>query len=607
MQGVIPSLRPAMDWLFDSKSHAASTLKNWYTRVLRLWAVLQGRRISLLRMIALGGVAQLLSVIVPYFQQRLIDRAYPSHDISLTHLLVLASLTATATTLIVRNLQSYFNTVVTASIQRKMGVEFYDHVQHLPMSFFEQHRSGEIASRFQDVRFALRGLVTFVQSLTVNGVYLLLVPPFLFAKNAKLAAVALISIPVTAYLCYKQSVASYNNAKRHAELNAERQAFQTETFINIGWIKALGLEGHFFRRFGRISDDVVALQTKISRTDRSYGVFIGLSRLASLAVSTWWGWQLILSGDLTLGQFLAFITYLGYLHSPIAELVSNVSTIQETLVALDRIREFQECPREDRTWPAHSQEMVRTPDVPGECISLESVSFGYSSSDLFLRGLTASFEPGKVYAIMGPSGIGKTSLFRLLVGFDRPVEGTIRVFGRPTSEFTLPELRSRITVVWQDPGFLRASLWENLTLGLTECSVAKVDHIMELCQLSDLVRSLPQGYQTIIGENGMTLSAGQRQRIGIAQALLRDTPIILFDEVTANLDIATERKLLAGLFAEFPDRLIIFATHRKEVALLAHTIYTCEYGTLRNVTQDLQENEGTMRLQPYKLVAHEKD
>jgi ATP-binding cassette subfamily B protein len=163
--------------------------------------------------------------------------------------------------------------------------------------------------------------------------------------------------------------------------------------------------------------------------------------------------------------------------------------------------------------------------------------------------------------------------------------------GTSISELQLNDLRAQIAVVWQDAGLVSGSLWENLTVGAPSPSRSQVDHIVELCGMDKFVMSLSEGYATEIGERGVRLSAGQRQRLAIAQALLRNTPVLLFDEATANIDLETERKVLSRLLVEFQDRLIIFATHRISTALLADNIFMCDCGKISDITESLKTVE----------------
>jgi ABC-type bacteriocin/lantibiotic exporter with double-glycine peptidase domain len=502
-------------------------------------------------------------------------------------IIVGGAVSISATSVLMKATQPYVNNLLATDMHLNVGVAFHDHVQHLPVKFFDEHHSGEIASRFNDIRSSLRVVIMFLQTIATNAVYLFLVPPVLFAKQSRLAIIAGLTIPITGYLTYRQSILSYRNAKRNAEMQAEVQAFQTETFGNIRWLKGLSLEQYCYDKFKRMLGDLATLQRKIARTTRFYSSLSGLTRAVSASICMWFGWRLVIDGRLTLGQFIAFMVYLTYLHNPIAELVSTFSSIQETLVTFERVNDCLELPREDLVWLAPSPKRNADKVTPGD-IELQDVMFTYLKSTPVLDRVNLVFRSGSINALIGPSGAGKTTLLRLLVAFYKPSAGIIKMGGTDISSIQLKDLRSRVSVVWQDAGLLSGSLWENLTLGATTPSQRHVNHIVELCQLDRFVASLSQGYATQIGERGTMLSAGQRQRLAIAQALLRDTPVILFDEATANIDLETEGRILGSVLSEFRDRLIIFATHRISAAVLADNVYMCNNGRVDDVTKSVK-------------------
>jgi len=554
---------------------------------------------SLAKVIVIGGLGQGLNILGPYCQQLLIDRVYPARDVPLMQTFVAVAVAISTALMLMRVMRPYANSLLAADMHSTVSDAFFDHVQHLPIPFFDEHRSGELANRFQDIRSSLRAVIMFVQAVAMNGIYLLLIPPMLFSKHSQLAVIALLNVPISCYLTYKQSVLSYRNAKLNTELTAEVQAFQTEVFSNIRWLKTLTLEKYCYHRFSSMLADLATLQYRIAKTTRFYSMLNGLMRAISVGLCMWIGWRLVIDNRMTLGQLIAFLTYLSYLYKPISDLVTTFSNIQENLVTFERVGECLELPRESQTWAGRLHEENGRPAATGD-IELHDVSFGYPQSDGVLEHVNVVFRRGRINALIGPSGSGKTTLLRLLVGFYKPSAGTIKIGGTDISELELCNLRSQISVVWQDAGLLSGSLWENLTFGVTAPSRSCVNHVMELCQLSNFVDSLSEGYATQVGERGVKLSAGQRQRLAIAQALLRDTPVMLFDEATANIDTETEAKLLNRLLSEFRDKLIIFVTHRIGIAALADNVFLCNGGRVEEIAKsdiavEIDENHIVVR------------
>ncbi|MGH7712158.1 MAG: ATP-binding cassette domain-containing protein, partial [Gemmatimonadaceae bacterium] len=183
-------------------------------------------------------------------------------------------------------------------------------------------------------------------------------------------------------------------------------------------------------------------------------------------------------------------------------------------------------------------------------------------------------------SIIGPNGAGKSTLLRLLVRMEEPQSGLIAIDGTPLSRYTLPDLRRQIAVVWQEYTLMRGTVWDNVTFGLPEVSFEAVEEAMRLCGLDALVRDLPAGYQTEVAEWGANLSGGQRQRIAIARALVRNTPIVILDEATSQIDVESERQLLRALCVRLRGRTVLFATHRLATAAVADRVLVLEHGRL---------------------------
>lgn len=545
-----------------------------YLRVLKLmrpyWFLLSG-------IMLLGLVMQGIAMLVPYFSQLLIDWAYPNHNVGLMEVLVAAVVGVNIATVVMRNTRSYFSMWLSAKLNNIVGLLFFNHIQHLPARFFDGRRTGEIVSRFQDINSSLSTVMNSFQTILMNGIYLILVPPMLFLINWKLAVLALCNLPLTTYLTYRLGHTSRPYLKKTAEAYAELRGVQIEVIDNIKTLKAMALEGHSYRKTEKLMQDAMKLQFKASRIGGYYGVITGFLRAASTALYVWVGWHMIFSGRLSLGMFLAFTAYVGYLYNPISELVALISDLQQSSVNFDRMFEYLD------KRPEQDPALVKSPHtkvgfrINGD-VEFRNVAFGYVPHNPVLRDINITIKKGTINAIVGASGSGKTSLLRLLLALDIPDSGHLFIDGTDMTDVPLSDLRRQMSVVWQESGLIKGTLFDNLTLGSESPSRERMEQMVRLCCLEELVESLPDKYETEIAEKGSTISAGQRQRVAIARALIRDTPILILDEATANVDVNTEMEILGSIFSEFRDTTIIFVSHRLASAALADKVFVVDSG-----------------------------
>jgi ABC-type multidrug transport system fused ATPase/permease subunit len=288
-----------------------------------------------------------------------------------------------------------------------------------------------------------------------------------------------------------------------------------------------------------------------------------------------------------------------YLLTPLQQITQLFADAQQSAVNLGRMFEYLDMPTEqDATLaylpPAPIQTVIR-----GD-VEMSGVRFGYSAAQEVLHDVSVRFPRGTITSIVGPSGAGKSSLLRLVLRLEEPEQGEVRVDGTPLAEVSLPDLRRQVSVVWQELGLMRGTLWDNLTLGADDPPVAAVHDAVRLCRLDGLVGSLREGYETSVGEWGATLSGGQRQRIALARALIRDAPVLLLDEATSNVDLQTEGEILRDLFARMEGKTVIFVTHRVATAALADQVVVVEAGRVAGVgthAELMEESEVYRRLQ----------
>jgi ABC-type bacteriocin/lantibiotic exporter with double-glycine peptidase domain len=530
----------------------------------------------------LGSAVGCVGLVAPYLSKLLFDEIYPARDVSLMHLVVLGvAVTAVASSLM-GAVRSYFSQVIGTRIDGAVGLLFFNHLQHLHLSFFERRRVGEIGSRFGDLRTATSAVTSTLETLVVNGVYLLLVPPLLLGLNWRLALVSLVTVPITASI---SSVAS-RSLRRYwqvsAEATAELSAFQFEALSNMRLLKPLGSEHDTYRVAGEHVETVIGARLRGARFATMVSLLTGIVRTIGTALFTLYAWSLILDGALSLGAFVAFSAYVGYLTGPVNQMAGLFSGFQRTAVSLGRMFEYLEEPVEVDPSLAYHAPAPITRRLEGGA-RLDRVSLAYSPGVPALLDVTLELKPGTVTAVVGATGAGKSSLLRLLCRLSEPTTGRVTFDGHDAAHFSLSEFRRQVAVVGQEVGLIRGSLWDNLTLGARGASRETVEEALRICRLETFVVGLADGLETAVGEWGATLSGGQKQRISLARALARDPRILLLDEVTSQLDPETEAELLREMLTLTRSKTLVLVTHRLSIAQLADQVCVLEAGRVAEV------------------------
>lgn len=546
---------------------------HYFKRLMKLIKPYWGK---LFKGMSLGLIIGILGMVSPYMTKLLIDKVYPTEDVSLMQIIVLGVLTIAITNSVIRLIQGYFNLYINSKLSNSTSLLFFNHLQHLRVGFFDKHQVGEIMSRFKDVGSALNAVNKVFQAIFVNGIYLILVPPFLFFLHWKLAIVSLISIPLTVIVIALSGKFIRKYWKKTSEAFADLNAFQIEMFTHIRAVKALVLENYVFDKAHNYVSHALKMQLKAGGMGQLIGLSNGILHGLNTALFTFLGWSYILGNEMSLGDYIAFSAYIGYLYNPISQFVNLFSEFQQSSVNLNRMFEYLDTETEQDYGISIGKNHSEI-NLNGD-ISLDNICFGYNTTKNIIQDVSIKIPQKSVNAIIGPSGSGKTSLLRLLIGMERPQEGTIKFDSKELDSYNLTELRKKVTVIWQEFSMFKGTIWENLTIGLENVSRDKVDEAVSIAKMKEHIDDLPEGYETPIGEWGTTLSGGQRQRLAIARALIRNSDIYIFDEATSNIDVNTEEEILKKMFKKLRNKTILFVTHRVSTASLADNIFILEDG-----------------------------
>jgi ABC-type bacteriocin/lantibiotic exporter with double-glycine peptidase domain len=547
---------------------------------VQLFRLIKPYHRNIAKVVLIGPIIGFLSIVPPYFTKLLFDRVADNHDLNLMTLLVAGIVAFSVASTVSEAVLKYYSSYLNIKLENTTHLLFFNHIQHLPFSFFYKRQVGEISSRFQETKIALSSIHAFINVVIGQGVYLLIVPPFLFLLNWKLALVALVALPFSVAAIYYMSSRLRASWKKVIESHADIEASQMEMLNQIVTIKVLQLERPLFLKTSSQLTNISGAHLHAQGVSASLVVFDKTINILNIGLFTWLGWSYILDGQMSVGDYVAFVAYVGYLRNPMMEMINLFANFQQWAIHLKRVFEYLDLkPEQDPnlvTIPALSlnQQFFESK------IRLHDVSYQYQHDHFALKDVSLEVDKGDIVAIIGSSGSGKSTLMRLLTRIEQGHTGDIRFDAQSIEDIPLHMLRSQLGVVWQDVELFQGTLRENLTMGSTSVDQAWLEEIVDLCKLTDLIASLPLSYETLVAERGITLSGGQRQRVALARALVRKAPILILDEAMSHLDIETETEIFSNLIshARRNKQTILFATHRIFTAALADRIYVFDSG-----------------------------
>lgn len=492
----------------------------------------------------------------------------------------LLSLAAAAIVLLtaLRAVAEYYNRVGFAVVGNRILTalrhELYCHLQALPLSFHNKSRSGELVIRvISDVTRLKDVVVTALLPLVASLLILVGMVTVMFLLEWRLALVAVGVIPLFGLTTVRLSRRIHQVATKQRERQGAMAAAAAESFGAMKTIQTLSLEETFATDFSSRNQKEFQESVKgarlAARLERTVDVFVAVAT----AVVVWYGASLVLGGRLTPGDLLVFLTYLKKAFRPAQDFAKYSGRISKAAASGQRVLELLDRTPEICDLPG----AARAPAFRGE-IRFEQVGFAYEPGHPVLDRLDFELRPGEHVALVGPSGIGKSTVIHLLLRLYDPQEGRILIDGTDIRQYTLASLRGQISVVLQDNLLFAANVWDNIAYGAAEVGEENVLAAAVLANADAFIRALPQGYDTVLGERGVTLSHGQRQRIAIARAAVRRAPILVFDEPGTGLDEENEHAVMDALDRLAAGNTTLLVTHDLRHASLCDRILYLERG-----------------------------
>ncbi len=472
--------------------------------------------------------------------------------------------------------EKYLTTSVAQWVSHDLRRTLYHHIQRLSLSYHDHKRTGDLITRVTAdidsiqsfISQALLGLI--VQVLTLFGMIAVM-----FYLDWRFTVLALSVTPALFIVVYgfTRQIKEASRAVRKKE--GEIASVAQEVLSSMRLVKAFSREDYEQERFEQQSLATVetALQARALKAKLAPAVEVIVA--IGTALVLWYGVKLVLNGEITTGSLLVFLLYLGKMYKPMRELSKMTDTISKTAVGYERVREVIETEREVRNLPGARP----APAFKGK-IEFSHVDFGYSSDLLALKDVNLQIEPGQVAALVGPTGAGKTTIASLVARFYDPVKGQVKIDGNDIRRYKLKSLRSQISFVLQENLLFRAPVWQNIAYGRPEASRKEIIEAAKLANAEEFIARLPEGYDTMVGERGVTLSGGQRQRIAIARAIIRNAPILILDEPTTGLDAASEELVFEALSRLMEGKTSIVIAHRLATVRRADVIFVLDKGMI---------------------------
>jgi len=521
-------------------------------------------------------ITTLLGLATPWLIQQIIDTALQSGNLSLLALLAGAVVGVSLLNGILSFIQRYGMAYAVQGAIYDIRNDLYNFILHLPFSFHDRTRTGQLISRLtsdvdQISRFFGFGLSRLVSmALTFAGASFML-----FRMNWQLALLGLTLMPVMAFVAVSRSSKLgpmfYNIRQQFGRITAQVQ----ENFSGVRVVKAFAREQYEIEKFR--SELKEFLQRRVA-VIRIFSVFMPLmsflANVGMVLILGYGGW-LVISGRLSVGELVAFQGYLMMLTGPVRMLGFMVVVGRRASAAGERIFEILD----SRSEVTEAPDAVEVPRLRGE-VRFENVSFGYEERSQVLQNINLVVRPGATVALLGATGSGKTSIINLIPRFYDVTEGQVTVDGYNVREVKLQSLREQIGTIFQEAFLFSGTIRDNIAYGRDGASMREVMRAAELAQAHDFIMSFPQGYETRVGERGITLSGGERQRVTIARALLLDPRILIMDDSTSSVDMETEYLIQQALAAAMKDRTCFVIAHRLSTVKNADKIVVLDQGRI---------------------------
>jgi ATP-binding cassette subfamily B protein len=458
----------------------------------------------------------------------------------------------------------------------------FSRLQRLPISYFDHRASGDLMTRvIEDVNSVERVLIDGTEQGTVSVLAIVGVLIALFWTNSTLAWVALAPLPVLAGGALWYTLTAHRRYRAQRIASSAMNALLMDDLQGVRQIKAFSREDHEDGRFAERAGELRLGTLGVMRVWAMYSPAMNFASAAGMGLVLWVGGSFVLRSQMTLGELIGFIFYLTLFYEPIGRLHGLNQMLQAARAGGERVFDILDTVPEGS--PVNGKSESRTVQLGSSVaghIQYHDVGFAYSPERTVLKNISLEAQPGEMIALVGPTGAGKSTLVNLLPAFYEATEGRITIDGKDIAGITLASLREHISIVSQEPFLFNGTIGENIRYGRLDASPDEITRAAKAANCHDFIARLPEGYESRVGERGVKLSVGEKQRVSIARALLKNAPILILDEATASVDTATEKLIQQALERLLENRTSFVIAHRLSTIRKADQILVMRAGQI---------------------------
>ena len=550
------------------------------SRIRRLWGYLrpywQLEALTFLVMTVLAGLALALPAAIRYMIDDMLPSLVENPRISVVLYFGLVLAGIYFTYVLFGWLRDYLAAYIGANIIATIRSQLFFHLERLSLKFHQTHQVGEMMSRLLSDVNRVQGLLTSTLLVFLTSILMVMAMIlYLLSINWLLTLVAIIPVPLTILLTNTFGKKLHRITRSLQETIAQLSARLQEAFLSVRTIKAFGREEFEKGKVDSILSRLTRLYIENSVTTSLSVNLVNFINMLGPIVVLAWGTYLIAGGSMKLGALIAFYMLLTYMYSPIQSLASTHIEVQAAMASVNRLFEYLDIP------PAVVEDAnpITLKHTSGE-ISFKNVSFSYNDSGFRFEDFSLTIRSKEKVAIVGPSGAGKTTLINLIMRFFDPDLGAITLDGMDLRRLSLQSLRDNIALVDQDPLLFKTTIFNNIAYSNPEAGLDGVVRAAEVANIHHFVSSLPDGYDSDVGERGVTLSGGEKQRLCLARAILKNPPVLILDEATSALDSNSEQLIQQSLRQILVDKTAIIIAHRLSTVQHADRIITLDNGKI---------------------------